>query len=294
MGALLDLFNDLPSEAKRRLLLGWLPILLIIILLCVFGGLPPTSWGLMIRFLSLGNALNTVQSSVLSDSLNALFIQSLCTLIAWVLVILAIVFEVIAFRSMQMELRISRLQAKLALPAHKVQAAAASPAPALPARSVAPSGMDRAATPPQPKNYGGVRVVIDNTPDVYPSNPFVGKTADAKSAKSQGVQIPSHQQDQPDPFAAQEEVLDLFEKEDDSSSLPNEQFAIQEKIVEEPVFVFGNPFEGDLPDVFTYDKDLQKAVAGLRTVSASKPSPDVSKGAGTDRLDQDKSDEESK
>jgi hypothetical protein len=262
MSTFIDTLNDLPPKAKRRLLLGWLPILLVTILLCVIGGLPPTSWGLTIRLLALLNALKAVHASPVSDSLNALLVQSVCIFIAWLMVILAIASEVVSFKAMQTQLRISRLQAKLVLPAHNVLTAAASAPPVLvvpPAINVASPFMN-VATAPLPKHHG-VRVTIDDSLDTYPTNPFMGIMADAKSPNSQGVQISFKQQGQSDPFALQ-----------------------QENTVEEPVFVYGNPFEGDLPEVFTYDKDLQQAVEGLRNVSGSKQSPADNKGAETGNI----------
>lgn len=263
------MLNDLPPGAKRRLLLGWLPILLVSILLCVFGGLPPTSWGLTIRLLTLLDALKTVQrSTTVSNSLNILLVQFVCTLVAWFLVILAIACEVSEFKAIQTQLRISRLQAKLASLASNVLAAATATPPSA-AINVAPVGMNMASAgmdmvnPPMPKNYG-VRVTIDNSLAVYPTNPFMSTIADAKS---QGVQLSSNQQD--------------------------EQPAIQEDIAEGPVFVYGNPFEGDLPEVFRYDKELQKAVESLRNVSASNQSSDNSKGVDTGKIDQDEPDKDS-
>ena len=292
------MLNDLPPKAKRRLLLGWLPVLLVTILLCVFGGLPPTSWGLTIHLLALLDASKTVQHSTASNFLYILLVQSMCMLAAWFLVILAIAYEVSEFKAIQAQLRISRLQARLASLASNVLDAAVA-APSAPAAIDGASvGMNMASTgmgmvtAPMPKNYG-VRLTVDNSLDGYPTNPFLSMMADAKSTKSQGVQLSSNQQGQPDPFAAQEKVLDLFDKEDNSLGQQDEQAAIQEDIVKEPVFVYGNPFEGDLPDVFKYDKALQKAVESLRNVSASKQSSDDSKGVATGKIDHDELDKDS-
>lgn len=247
MRAFIDMLNALPPKAKRRLLLGWLPILLVTILLCVFGGLPPTSWGLTMRLLALLDALKTVQRSTVSNFLNILLVQSVCMLVAWLLIILAIAYEVSAFKAMQAQLRVSRLQAKLAsLTSNMLDAATAIP----PASTSLPAAINGASvgmnmgTPPMQKNYG-VRLTVDTSLDGYPTNPFLSMMADAKSAKIQGVQLSSNQQDKPP--------------------------AIQDSVAR-PAFVYGNPFEGDLPDVFKYDKDLQKVVESLRNVSASKQS----------------------
>jgi hypothetical protein len=289
------MLNDLPPKAKRRLLLGWLPILLVTILLCVSGGLPPTSWGLTIRLLMLLDALKTVQRSTVSNSLNILLVQSVCTLVAWFMVILAIAYEVREFKAMQAQLRIGRLQTKLAsLASNILDAATATPpatAPVAPAVAAplsavingVPSGMDM-VTPPMQKNYG-VRLTLDTSLDGYPTNPFLSMVDETKSGKSRGVQLFSNQQDQPDPFAAPKKAVDLFDK----NGQQDEQSSLQDESVAEPVFVYGNPFEGDLPDVFRYDKALQKAVESLRNVSASKQSSDDSKGINTGKPDQDES-----
>jgi hypothetical protein len=60
-----------------------------------------------------------------------------------------------------------------------------------------------------------------------------------------------------DPFAVQEDVLHVFEQED-----PEEQMQAEEEQASEddPVFVYGNPFEGPLPDVFMHDEDLKRSI----------------------------------
>lgn len=325
MSMLMEMYDDLPPAAKRRLLLGWGPLLLVIILLCVFGGVPPTSWGLTLRFLGLGDALNNVPESTLSASLNALLIQSACTFVAWLLVILAVVSEILAFRAMQTQIRISRLQAKLAVPSGNAPAAAPAAQPVLvglpPAMSAALSGTSMASggagmhmassgagvnmisgsagmhmassgagvnmmsggsagmnmasadmdtvTPQNSPNYG-LRVTIDEGQDAYPANPFVSMTAEAKGTKSQGVRFSSKRKD--------------AEQEEDVLTKAKEQVAKQEE-EEGPIFIYGNPFEGDLPEVFSYDKDLQKAVENLRNESASKE-------AGKGKWDLDDEDDE--
>jgi hypothetical protein len=313
MSTVIDMLDDLPSAAKRRLLLGWLPILLVIILLCIFGGIPPLSWGLTLRLMAMSSALKDVPASTVSSYLNALIIQSVCMFIAWLLIILAIIHELMAFKSIQTQVRISRLQAKLASPTSDVQAPPAPspvagldpvalPTIALPAPRVLPESdviapalntapPDTSIVTPPPKRYG-VQVTIDNTPDDYPANPFVSRTAEAKSTRHLQAKPSADQQVQPDPFSVQDNLLDLLDMEDKTPSEREEESAQQEELVEqEPIFVYGNPFEGDLPEVFTYDKDLQKAVEGLRNGPGSKRSPD-SKGVSISKTDLDADDED--
>jgi hypothetical protein len=54
-----------------------------------------------------------------------------------------------------------------------------------------------------------------------------------------------------DPFAVKEDVLHVFEQEEPEEHTPEP---------DDPVFVYGNPFEGPLPDVFMHDEDLKRSI----------------------------------
>jgi hypothetical protein len=82
----------------------------------------------------------------------------------------------------------------------------------------------------------------------------------AASPKRQPKQ-PTPQQHDPfsvvedDPFAVQEDVLHVFEQED-----PEELEEEEQASEDDPVFVYGNPFDGPLPDVFMHDEDLKRSI----------------------------------
>jgi hypothetical protein len=70
-----------------------------------------------------------------------------------------------------------------------------------------------------------------------------------------------HKDEPSDPFAAHEDILQTFmqeippmqaDKRQEQTSLANEQ---------DQSFVFGNPFDGPLPDVFEHDEDLKRSIA---------------------------------
>lgn len=74
-----------------------------------------------------------------------------------------------------------------------------------------------------------------------------------------------------DPFAVQEDVFNVFEQENDQENYTeNHAESYYEEGVQEeeeqasseddPIFVFGNPFSGPLPDVFMEDEDLKRSV----------------------------------
>jgi hypothetical protein len=74
---------------------------------------------------------------------------------------------------------------------------------------------------------------------------------------------PSPPQDDPfsviedDPFAVKEDVLHVFEQEDPEEQMQEED---EQAAEDDPVFVYGNPFEGPLPDVFMHDEDLKRSI----------------------------------
>ncbi len=63
---------------------------------------------------------------------------------------------------------------------------------------------------------------------------------------------------QDDPFNIREEVFEMFHQD----GLPENPTSDQERVSDtsEQGFVFGDPFEGPLPDVFQHDEDLRRSV----------------------------------
>ncbi len=78
-----------------------------------------------------------------------------------------------------------------------------------------------------------------------------------------------------DPFAVKEDVLHVFEQEE-----PEEHTSEQDE-QDDPVFVYGNPFEGPLPDVFMHDEDLKRSIEEQNiTLSNDATSQGATKKAG--------------
>jgi len=89
-------------------------------------------------------------------------------------------------------------------------------------------------------------------------------------SNSYGVRINSNEFDTPDEAAAfhdmQDGIVRLSAMDDDEQQLEESNISdSQEMMIEAPIFVYGDPFEGDLPEVFTYDRDLQQAVQDMRS-----------------------------
>jgi hypothetical protein len=95
--------------------------------------------------------------------------------------------------------------------------------------------------------------------------------SEAKRREKQAV-VPPPLQDDPfavvedDPFVVKEDVLNVFEEE------PAQQEEEQEAS-DDAVFVFGNPFEGPLPDVFMEDEDLKRSVMEQQAGLSEDTSP---------------------
>lgn len=71
------------------------------------------------------------------------------------------------------------------------------------------------------------------------------------------------------PFDVQSDLIDLFQ-ESSTIEEQGENLATEETSDPEQLYVFGNPFEGPLPDVFHHDKDLQRVVRELRSPEEQK------------------------
>lgn len=94
-----------------------------------------------------------------------------------------------------------------------------------------------------------------------PPPPAPPAPSQKKREKSTAIQRrPAPQKDpfavvEDDPFAVKEDVLNIFEEQpaqQEQNASPEEE--------DDAVFVFGNPFEGPLPDVFMEDEDLKRSI----------------------------------
>ncbi|GHO57212.1 hypothetical protein KSB_56870 [Ktedonobacter robiniae] len=73
------------------------------------------------------------------------------------------------------------------------------------------------------------------------------------------------------PFDVQSDLIDLFQ-ESSTIEEQDENLGIEETSDPEQLYVYGNPFEGPLPDVFHHDKDLQRVVRELKSPEEQKGS----------------------
>jgi hypothetical protein len=95
----------------------------------------------------------------------------------------------------------------------------------------------------------------------FPSSPGVREQEQPSSPSLQPKTPGRQQREQKDPFAVNEDAVKMF-LQGDALSAPKEQAKSGQAAPGMPgaEFVFGNPFEGLLPDVFEHDEDLKRSV----------------------------------
>ncbi|GCF06805.1 hypothetical protein [Dictyobacter arantiisoli] len=266
-----------------------------VLIIWLSGGFPPTVWTLLIKIFLYWNVYWSTKHNGLGVPLIILIIQSLLLLVAWILLIVSVVREIRGFLSPE----------DYSSPIEPVPAVQAvqTPEPAAVENVVSRSKTARQATqmlPPTPtatrkrapapdatENTGSLRnpFEIDTQPTVVKAGTrkqtTAKKSSDASNSRTTKVPEPASKAYTPrDPFDVQLDVLDLFDQaqqsEDDPFSHDKVDIAEEQTIVEEPEqeepaeFVYGNPFEGPLPEVFEYDADLKRSVDDMNTERDAK------------------------
>jgi len=216
----------LSHVVTRRLLIVWLPIIIVgVMIFCLSGGMPPTSWLLLLQMLSRWSRLQTSLGNAFFISFAIILMQCLFILIAWIILAFTIWREISVFSTLRAQ-RISTLQEKLA--------------------------------------------AAENTPIILQSSPVVSgqqgvQLMPEKQEKNTGIKIVSAESDE------QDDIFDMnnavFELSSETSENPVDDPSAQPQQIkeeEEAVFLYGNPFEGELPEVFHYDIDLKRGVQSIQ------------------------------
>jgi hypothetical protein len=210
--------DSMVSIVKSRLVPGWLPIIVVaLLILWLSGGIPPTSWRLLFQMFALWPEVQSEQGGGVFLSLVVVIAQALLILGAWIMLVIAIRREVDMARERQSQIRIAALQAKLA----------ASNATETPSQSVS-------------------NIPNSSQPVVQPAQPMVPVAPDEPGEL----------------FDMSQAIFDLLpeEKEPGAESVEKKK----ESVEQEHVFVFGNPFEGELPEIFDYDTDLKRELQTMQ------------------------------
>lgn len=272
-----------PLVGITALLLAWLTV-----------GLGPSTWWLLLQVIKQFSQLWSQHGVIVLWSLILLVAQSLLLLAAWILLIwiaasggshFYAVLPEAAMRARSMSMPKSPpfvfSDAEAVVP---YQPASPQPVLVAPQQSLSaletvqnPQVEQSAAASPLPFDAAQVKIseVIVHPPHTaYTSAAPMGNhlwlsdkpAVSPVPPRSQDEERSSdpfavHQDEPGDPFAVHEDVLKTFmqeippmqaDKRQEQTSLANEQ---------DHSFVFGNPFDGPLPDVFEHDEDLKRSIA---------------------------------
>lgn len=221
--------NSLLPIMARRLLIVWLPMIIVgVVIFWLSGGIPPASWLLLFQMMSRWSGLQVTLGKAFFMSFAIVLVQGLLILAAWIILIFTIWREISVFNTLRAQQRIIALQEKLVM-ANK-----------------APIALQSA---PVVSGQQGVQLMPENRD------------------KNTGIKIVSFEEDkQDDAFDVNNAVFELSSEAeesemDDPFSQPKQ---VQEEKEEETIFLYGNPFEGELPEVFRYDMDLKRGVQSLQ------------------------------
>jgi len=219
--------RSLTHIVTQRLLIVWLPIVIVgVAIFWLSGGIPPASWLLLFEMLGRWSDLQAALGNGLVLSFAIVFVQCLLILLAWIILTFTIWREISVFSTLRAQQRIITLQKDL--------------------------------------------VVAENIPLPLQSSPVVSQHQGVqlmpeKLEKNTGIKIVSFEEDE------QNSTFDLntavFELSSDTDEAEADNASVQLQQVEEEeeiIFLYGNPFEGALPEVFHYDMDLKRGVQSMQ------------------------------
>jgi hypothetical protein len=235
-------------------------LLLCLASLCVYllcGGFPPTNWRLLVQTLPTLHAnLATYGNSFLVPFV-ILCVQALLLLLVWIWLIALIVRETFAL------LKGSSPGGQAPRPVSPVQSRPPVARSALPVVST----NDMRSAPSQMGTMTlGKTAFADNIRQRVPRPP--GSAVPA-APPAPAPKLPAGPLYTPDnPFDVQPGVLDIFDEPGTVETSPfqpkaagGSQSGVDQQSASPSPFVFGNPFEGPLPEVFEYDTDLKQSLA---------------------------------
>ena len=226
--------SSLLRAVAQRLLMVWLPIIVVgVVIFWLSGGMPPASWLLLIQMLGRWSGLQATLGNGVFIPFAIVLVQCLSILLAWVILAFTIWREISVFNTLQAQQRMVDAQKNMAR-------------------------AEDAAEPLQSYPEQGVQVM----PNEHAMNLFEEDLS--MQPKNTGIQIVAGGNDaQYDSFDVNKAVFEL-PAETDESEAGDASAQLHQVEDEETVFVYGNPFDGELPEVFQYDMDLKRGVQDMQ------------------------------
>jgi hypothetical protein len=245
-----DSLESLPSLRGRILRSSLLLFVAGLLLLWLSGGIPPAPWLLLIQAIVQFGAPWGQQGGALQWLFILLIVQSLALGAAWYFFVWAIIREMRSIFNIR-----ARLQQTVPITMSNDfdLSNASSPSP-IRAQRLDVRRRDEQDFSPEPSGQAGT----------FLDNPF---------EESDQGDYPVAQDASNRPFDIQSDVYSVFKRShsygmvlDVPEEIQEEEEEEEEDNVreEEPPFRYGNPFEGSLPEVFSYDVDLRRSILEVK------------------------------
>jgi len=237
-----DSRESLPSLKERLLRSGLLLFVAGLLLLWLSGGIPPAPWLLLIQAILQFGAPWGQQEGALQWLFILLIVQSLALGAAWFFFVWAVVRETRSIFNIR-----ARLQQTVPITVSKgFKLNSASSPSHIRARQLDVRRRDEQDLSPELSSQAGT----------FPDNPF---------EESDQSDYPAGQNARNSPFDIQNDVYTVFRRPHSYGLALDAAEEIREEREdnareEESPFRYGNPFEGSLPEVFSYDVDLRRSI----------------------------------
>lgn len=237
-----DSLESLPSLKERILRSGLLLFVAGLLLLWLSGGIPPAPWLLLIQAIVQFGAPWGQQEGALQWLFLLLIAQSLILGAAWFFFVWAIIRETRSIFNIR-----ARLQQTVPITVSKgFKLNNASSPSRIRAQQLDVRRREEQDRAPELFSQAGT----------FPDNPF---------EESDHSDYPAGQNARNSPFDIQNDVYTVFRHPHSYGTILDDSEEIQEKEEnnakeEESPFRYGNPFEGSLPEVFSYDVDLRRSI----------------------------------
>lgn len=258
--------------AQSATLRAWLlwhmaPLLLTcLLLLWLAGGFPPANWQLLTLLLVNPASYKALPGASLQTSLVILSVQALLLLVVWVCLLVQVWRAVLALLKEPEQKVANRTSAALQAMRNMVPGTARRATSASnPFENLAHQRLQNGTM-----TLGKTGVLNKNfLPQAERDRRQTGSSIASSVGMPQGstpsvppTQVPGGSSD---PFAVQADLLELFaQPEAPVAQTPAQSVRGQPEQAAQAEFVFGNPFEGPLPEVFEYDTDLKQSLAHLK------------------------------
>jgi hypothetical protein len=260
-----------------RLLQHFGPVLLAgLLIFLLTGGFPPANWGLLGKTLLHYSSYQAAQGSSLETPLIILCIQSVLLLLVGICWMVLFLRELRAFLNGPTQVKTTRAPVNIA-PQAPVRVPRSAPAAlknpfenlARQRQNTGTITLSKTAAAKE-EQLRKAQLASANAKPVLPAPASPGLAArpilpPPVSVKDEVVLSASVPDKSNDPFDVQFDLMDSFEPPDILVGTPSASTSPAPKR-ETPAstFVFGNPFEGDLPEVFEYDADLKQSLTEMQ------------------------------